>query len=306
MTPGAPATLVTGGTGYVGRFIVERLIARGHAVTVSGRTPPPKGFFSAPVAFVRADLGSPDGLETTLSATDFLVHAAFDHAPGRYRGGEGDDPEGFRQRNRDGSIGLLERAKAAGVSRAVFLSSRAVYGSGWPAGTLLNEATEPRPDTLYGEVKLAVEQHVAAISAASGFCGASLRVTGVYGPAGSGRAHKWAGLLRDYLEGRPVAARAGTEVHGDDVAAAVLFMLEAAPATVSGQNFNVSDVLVDTRDVLALVRDVTGCAHSLPDPADKAALNAMATDRLRGLDWRPGGMVRFKETVRRLAAEVGG
>ena len=43
--------LVSGGTGMVGRFVVERLIADGAAVMCLGRTPPPAGFFSRPVRF---------------------------------------------------------------------------------------------------------------------------------------------------------------------------------------------------------------------------------------------------------------
>lgn len=301
---GGPSTVVTGGTGYVGRFVVERLLAAGHRVTVMGRTPPAEGFFPAPVRFAGAELGTWDGAETVLSGVDFLVHAAFDHVPGRYRGGEGDDPEGFRRRNGEGSIALFNAAMRAGVRRAVFLSSRAVYGSGWPAGTLFDEAMEPRPDTLYGEVKRAVEAHLAAIGEPGGFCGTSLRVTGVYGPAGKGRAHKWEGLIRDYLEGRAVPSRAGTEVHGDDVAAAALLVLEGGAGSVCGKIFNVSDIAVDTHDILAIVRAATGSRHALPEPADKTSLNAMATERLRGLGWRPGGMALFEEAVRRLAGEV--
>ena len=47
-----------------------------------------------------------------------LVHAALEHVPGRYRGGEGDDPPRFWQLNVDGSVALLAAAREAGVARA--------------------------------------------------------------------------------------------------------------------------------------------------------------------------------------------
>lgn len=286
--------LISGATGYVGRFIAEHFLGRGDRVTALGRTPPPTGFFSAPVDFVEGAL-DPDS-SPALAGVDAFVHAAFDHVPGRYRGGEGDDAAGFRRRNLDGSVALFEAARAAGVGRCVFLSSRAVYGNQAP-GAMLSEDKEPRPDTLYGEVKLLAEQALAGLCDAD-FCGASLRVTGVYGPAGAGRAHKWQDLFADYLAGRTVQPRVATEVHGADVAAAAALMLEAPAAAVAGQVFNVSDLVVDRQDLLALVAGAAGAAHPLPDRADASALNVMATERIRALGWQPGGVAALEGFVR--------
>ncbi|MBD9373427.1 NAD(P)-dependent oxidoreductase [Rhizobium sp. ARZ01] len=295
--------LVSGGTGYVGRFIVEHLLAHGYKVTVGGRSPPPPGFFSKDVPFVPLtldpDLDQIDAFESVY----YFVHAAFSHVPGKYRGGEGDDPQGFRRANIDGSVRLFEAARDAGVRRCVFLSSRAVYGAQSP-GTELTEDTEdlqPKPDTLYGQLKLDTEQSLQALCTHS-FIGASLRVTGVYGPAGPGRQHKWQSLFDDYRAGRLVVVRAGTEVHGDDVAGAVRLMLEGEPARVAGKVFNVSDVLVDTHDILSIVQDATACPHSLPPPVPLTTFNAMATDKIRSLGWTPGGMARLRAIVTGLAA----
>ena len=288
-------TIVSGGTGYVGRFIVEGLLKAGHEVVVLGRTPPAEGFFSAPVAFAPLDLDSGKVDPDLFASASFFVHAAFDHVPGKYRGGEGDDPAAFRRRNLEGSVALFEEAKAAGVRRTVFLSSRAAYGTRAP-GAWLDEADEALPDTIYGEVKLAGENALAQMSDGN-FRGISLRVTGVYGPAGQGKAHKWEELFANYLAGKPIAPRAGTEVHGDDVATAVRIALEhAAPPGL----LNVSDILVDRHDLLAMVRQLAGCPHPLPKRADVSLINAMRTDRLRALGWSPGGEARLSATVARL------
>lgn len=308
----APRTLVSGGTGFVGRFIVEALLNAGHEVAVMGRTAPPPGLFSGAVGFAEGALDPERDQRAAFEGIDNLVHAAFDHLPGRYRGGEGDDPEGFRRRNLDGSVALFEAARAQGVARAVLLSSRAVYGAR-PSGAELAEETQPHPDTLYGAIKLAAEDHLARMIG-EGWAGGSLRITGIYGPAGQGREHKWSALFRDYLTGKPIEPRAGTEVHGADVGEAVRLMLTVEGERLRADNegaptgscaFNVSDLIVDRRDLLAIVKEATGCRHPLPARADTASLNVMRTEKLRRLGWRPGGAALLAETVRALAAEVG-
>lgn len=281
---------VTGGTGLVGRFIVRAALAGGHAVTVLGRSAPAPGAFAVPVRHRPFALGeAPD-----LSGADALVHAAFDHVPGRYRGGEGDDPAGFRARNVGGTEAVFEAALAAGVERVVFLSSRAVY-DGLPVGTTLREDAALAPDTLYGQAKLAGEAALAA-RAPRLRVAASLRATGVYGPAGPGQAHKWAGLFADFHAGRPIAPRRATEVHGDDLAAAVLLLLEAGEGAALQGAWNVSDIVLDRRELLAEVAALTGCAAPLP-PADPHWPAEMPTGRLRALGWKPSGLAGLRAAL---------
>ncbi|WP_126977779.1 NAD-dependent epimerase/dehydratase family protein [Frigidibacter oleivorans] len=275
---------ITGGSGLVGRFIVAGAVEAGHAVTLLARRPPPDGLLPAGLPVLPYDLTAPP---PDLSGQEALVHCAFAHQPGKYRGGEGDDPDGFLAANRDGSLALFRAAKAAGLSAAVFLSTRAVYGD-HPPGTLLTEDMPARPDTLYGRMKLEVEQGLAALSG-DGFTGTSLRVTGVYGPGAPGQPHKWAGLFADYLAGRPVAPRVATEVHGEDVADAVLTVLDRR----AGGLFNVSDLLLDRHDLLATVRWLTGSDHPLPPRAEADRVNVMDCTRLMALDWHPGGLTRL-------------
>jgi UDP-glucose 4-epimerase len=277
---------ITGGTGLVGRFLVEEALAAGDAVTVLCRTAPRPGFFSAPVAQLPYALGDTPPLD----GIDALIHCAFLHEPGRYRGGEGNDPAAFTRANLDGSVRLFEAARSAGLSRVLFLSSRAVYGA-YPPGTTLSEDMPPRPDTLYGEVKWQAEQALADL-ATPAFTTASLRATGVYGPPGPGQRHKWAGLFEDYLAGRPVAPRRSTELHGADLAAAARLLLRS---TQTGP-FNASDIILDRHDLLARVAELTGCPHPLPERAT-APVSAMATGRLRALGWRPGGPDRLAASL---------
>ena len=297
----APRTIVSGGSGYVGRFIVERLLAEGHHVTITGRTRPADDFFSAPVVFVTDHLDPDEDHAATFAGAGFFVHCAFDHLPGKFRDGEGDDPQGFRRRNLDATLARFRQAKKAGVRRAVFLSSRAVYGDR-AEGAELTEETEPRPTSLYGEVKLAGETGLAGLADAS-FQAVSLRVTGVYGPPPPGRPHKWAGIVADHLAGRPVISRIGTEVHGEDVAWAVLIALTARLAAPH-EVFCVSDIAVDNADMMAIVNDAAGVSHPVPDRVDPGRHQAMNCAKLRSLGWHPGGRELFEASVRELAAAL--
>ncbi|MBD8556667.1 NAD(P)-dependent oxidoreductase [Rhizobium sp. CFBP 8762] len=293
--------LVSGGSGYVGGFIVESTVAEGHTVVNAGRTAHEPNAFSAPVDF-RAMTLDPDRDQSALfDGVDIFVHGAFQHVAGRYRGGEGADPEGFRQANLDGTVRLFREARAKGVKRILFLSSRAVYGTQDP-GTALTETTPCNPDTLYGTVKLQAEAALQAMCA-DGFKGISLRVTGVYGQRQPGSPHKWETLIFDYLAGKAVAARVGTEVHGMDVGQAVAIVMRLAqPEPV----YNVSDVLVDTRDILAEVNRLTGCIHPLPDTGDKQAYNPMDTSSLAATGWTPGGENLLWKAIRDMIASPNG
>ncbi|URK87055.1 NAD(P)-dependent oxidoreductase [Rhizobium sp. RCAM05350] len=290
--------LVSGGTGYAGRFIVEHLLANGYKVTVGGRTAPEPGFFSKDVPFVPLRLDPDADQIEAFDHVYYFVHAAFDHVPGKYRGGEGDDREGFQRANLDGTARLFETAHDAGVRRCVFLSSRAAYGP-QPSGTLLKEDMHGKPDTLYGEVKLQAERSLLSLCG-HGFVTASLRATGIYGPAGPGRRHKWAELFEDYLTGKPVPCRAGTEVHGDDLARAVRLMLEADTVRINGETFNVSDLLADTHEILSILQRATHCPHPLPAAADKGDYNAMGTCKIEALGWKPGGRELLQQTVEQM------
>ncbi|MFT2213152.1 NAD-dependent epimerase/dehydratase family protein [Rhizobium giardinii] len=291
--------LVSGGTGYVGRFIVEHLLAGGYKVTVGGRTAPESGFFSKDVPFVPLILDPEADQIEAFDNTYYFVHAAFDHLPGKYRGGEGSEPDRFRRANLNGSVRLFETARDAGVRRCVFLSSRAAYGLRAGAA-LLSEGMQAKPDTLYGEVKLQAERSLLALCG-HGFVGVSLRATGIYGPAGPGRKHKWAALFENYLSGKAVCPRAATEVHGEDVAKAVRLMLEADAVRINGETFNLSDILTDNHEILSMLQRVTHCPHPLPEPADGSAFNRMATCKIEALGWKPGGRDLLRRTIERLA-----
>ncbi|WP_346895156.1 NAD(P)-dependent oxidoreductase [uncultured Roseibium sp.] len=287
--------LLTGGTGALGRFIAAGLLEAGHEVTFLGRTKPEDDR----VGFLSWDLSAPD---IDLPAADALVHCALAHVPGRYRGGEGDDPAGFLLANVDGTRKLFQAAKAAGVRHCVFLSSRAVYADNgqWE---VLTEAAQLRPDTLYGQVKLAGEEALRALCTEH-FCGTSLRATGIYGLPPGATTHKWSELFFNFANGATVLPRVGTEVHGEDLASSVLLVLEkVGERSEPYQVYNVSDLLLDRQDLLKLYVEATGCETPLPLRA-AGPVGVMEPGKLKVLGWAPGGMGKLREFVEAVAAKV--
>ncbi|MFJ6328066.1 MULTISPECIES: NAD-dependent epimerase/dehydratase family protein [unclassified Rhizobium] len=288
--------LISGGTGLVGRYIAEELLSAGYKIAIGGRNAPEAGFFSRPVSFVPLSLDPTEDQSQAFDDAYVFVHAAFSHIPGKYRGGEGEDPDGFRRLNLGGTVRLFETARKAGIRRCIFLSSRAVYGDR-PTGETLTEASNATPNTLYGEVKRDAEHALSSLSA-PGFATASLRATGVYGDL---RPNKWDRLFDDYLHGRPVPSRTGTEVHGRDLGRAIRLLLETEASRIDGQAFNLSDILTDTHEILGYLQSATGCPHALPAAARQQAVNAMDTSRIRALGWQGGGKALLRQTIEKLA-----
>jgi nucleoside-diphosphate-sugar epimerase len=288
---------VTGATGYVGRFVVDELLAQGHDIRAWTRPTSDRRGFRGPVDWRVGGLDKLGSEVDLVEGADALVHAAFEHVPGRYRGGEGDDSDAFLATNLEGSLRLIRAARRAGVGRVVFLSSRAVYGARlWDRP--LDERHPVQPMTHYGAYKAAVEVALAGYGRAEGWPAASLRATGVYGIAHHPGRAKWAEIVRTSRAGTPPPPRVGTEVHGADLAAAVRLLLEAPAEAVAGEAFNLSDVVVSHRAVSRL-------AGGAPAPASPPVRGVMATDKLQELGWRPRGWSGVEGTVAALVRAVG-
>jgi len=291
---------VTGATGYVGRFIVKRLIGEGAAVKAWRRPSSDLRGLPSSVEWIDGDLSVAESAAPLLAGADALVHAALDHVPGRYRGGEGNDAARFLTVNVGGSLALLEAARKAGVTRAVVLSSRAVFGRNVEGS--ISDEHPVSPDTQYGAAKAALEEFVRRAGAGE-MTIAALRPTGVYGIVEPLERSKWFSLVNDVLDGVKVAARSGTEVHGTDVAAAVFLLLHAPARSVAGRVFNCSDLVVSNRDLVRLARNAAEISAPLP-AEETTRLGVMGTEALASLGFAFGGRPLLERTVKDLVSAV--
>jgi nucleoside-diphosphate-sugar epimerase len=114
--------LVTGGTGFLGRHLVERLLAQGRPVTVLGRTPAP-GLEARGVRFVRASLEDADAVRAACAGAGTVFHTAAKVGVwGRY-----DD---FYRTNVLGTRAILAGCRDHGVGRLIYTSTPSVVYHG--------------------------------------------------------------------------------------------------------------------------------------------------------------------------------
>ena len=163
--------LVTGGQGFIGSHLCERLLAAGLRVRVLARPGSDLANLEGlPVELVRGDLGQQAGLDRAVAGVDWVFHLA-----GALKGfGEAD----LMRVNRDGTRRLVTACLGQGsaLSRFVLVSSLAAAG---PSGVAqLTEQAPPRPLTWYGLSKLAGERVVQE----SGLPSVILRPPVVFGP----------------------------------------------------------------------------------------------------------------------------
>ena len=294
---------VTGATGIVGRFVVERLAAEGAQIRALVRPTSDRRELPSDVEWVVGGMTDSSALSSLVVDADAVVHCAYEHVPGRYRGGEGDDLPGYWRANLHGGVELMQKAVEAGVTRLVLMSSRAVFGQQSPAGSWVDDDTRPVPDTHYGALKLALEGHASAFAAVNGVCFCSLRPTGIYGVTFPLERTKWLDLALKLVRGeRLPESRLATEVHGQDVAAAVWILLTAPADAVGGRTFNCSDLTVDTHDVMAALAARLGVRRELPPAATNSLRNRMRSADLRNLGWQAGGKALLDNTVGELVA----
>src|SRR5207302_10921611 len=138
--------------------------------------------------------------------------AALFHPGGGFRGGEGDLPR-FVEMNVVGTIRLIEAARAAGVSRFVFISTCAVHEKILDDRPL--DETHPLwPTSHYGAHKAAIEAFVHSYGLGAGYPICALRPTGIYGLAHPPRRSQWFDLVAAVARGEDVECRGGgKEVH---------------------------------------------------------------------------------------------
>lgn len=116
------STLVTGGTGFLGRHLVERLLAEGRRVTVLGRTPAPD-LVTRGVTFIRASLDDAAAVTAACAGITTVFHtAARVGVWGRY--------EDFHRTNVLGTRALLEGCRRHGVRTFVYTSTPSVVYNG--------------------------------------------------------------------------------------------------------------------------------------------------------------------------------
>jgi UDP-glucuronate 4-epimerase len=181
--------LVTGGAGFIGSHLVERLVARGERVVLLDNFDP---YYPEAVKRSNIERSLASGLATLITGdvrdAGALRAAITDHSVSRVvhlaaRPGVRlslEEPEPYLEINVGGTLNLLKACRDLGVGKVVFASSSSVYGgTSHPA----NEETTPcRPLSPYGASKVAGEALCSSFAASDGLDIVALRFFTVYGP----------------------------------------------------------------------------------------------------------------------------
>ncbi len=169
--------VVTGGCGFIGSHLVDRLVELGHEVVVVDDLSTSEGRSVNPEATLIE--GSVTDLELLKAATegaDCVYHtAAWARVPRSI-----EDPVGTHAVNVNGTLNVLQAARENDVGRVVYSSSSSVYGD--QDTHLMQEDMEPNPKSPYALHKYIGEQYGAMFARLFGMSVVSLRYFNVYGP----------------------------------------------------------------------------------------------------------------------------
>jgi len=187
--------LVTGGVGFIGSHLVERLRQENHQVVIFDKK-------------TGRDVNNFSQLKRVLAKNNFDVVAHLAAQAGVRRSFE--EPELYERTNVAGTINLLECLKSYPKTRLVFTSSSSVYGNSARIPFQENDACR-KPISVYAATKLAAELMCQVYADRYGLKTTILRLFTVYGP-GNRRDMAAFTFTRDIMEGKPI------KLFGKDIA----------------------------------------------------------------------------------------
>lgn len=174
--------LVTGGAGFIGSHLVERLLSLGMRVTVIDNYSTGRQANLAHTAandslrIHQVDICDSNGINPLFKGVDWVFHLAAlaDIVPSIQK------PAQYHRSNVDGTFAVLEASRAAGVKRLVYAASSSCYGI--PDQYPTPEMAPPRPQYPYALTKFVGEQYVMHWAQVYKLPCVSLRLFNVYGP----------------------------------------------------------------------------------------------------------------------------
>jgi UDP-glucose 4-epimerase len=241
----ARKVLVTGGAGFIGSHLVDRLLKQGCKVIVldnlsTGKLENLKGRLGDPgFKFVKGDVRDRRDVEEAVKDVDAVFHlAAITSVPYSVR-----RPNVTRQVNVEGARNLLEACLRGRVERFIYVSSCAVYGE--PEYLPIDEKHPARPISPYAESKLEAERLCREFQETYGLKTTVLRPFNVYGLGM--RNDQYGGVIARFIErlriGKPPIIYGDGEqtrdfIHVEDAVRAMILALESEKAV--GRTFNVA------------------------------------------------------------------
>ncbi len=249
--------LVTGGTGFIGKRLVETIASRCKSVRVfSRKTISGVSHFSGKVTYVSGDVRSKESVRAACKNVDTIFHlAGYAHSDNLDRRAAGII---HHQISVEGTGHLLEAAVVSGVRRFVFISS--VKAMGEKTNGCFDESEVPCPTSPYGLAKLETERLVFETGLIRGMHVTVLRLPLVYGPGMRGNLDRMIQMIASRrFPPLPEFGNNRSMVHVDDSVQALL--LAATNRKAIGQVYLVTDGQVYTT---RQIYDKICCALGIP------------------------------------------
>lgn len=294
---------LTGATGFLGRYIADRLANSGHRLRCWYRVESDiTGFGDADkqIDWVTGSLDAPRGFGDFCCKVDAVVHSALFRPAGfGFRAAGQQAFEEFIRVNLLGTLSLMKAARDYGVPRFVFISTCAVHEVILP-DRVLDETHPTWAMSHYGAHKAAAEQFVSSFGRGDGWDICALRPTGIYGLAHPPAKSRWHDIVKRVGHGEPFSSNSGgKEVHAADVARAVELLLSADAERIRGEAFNCYDMYVAERHVAAIAREMSG-STAVIEGENKGPKNQIDTTKLRALGMTFGGEPLLRQTIEQL------
>lgn len=296
---------LTGGTGFIGRYIIRQLLDQGHELNcwyraATGPLPTDWHARADRIHWIAGDLKNGDSARELVEGCDAMVHNAFWKPGTRFQGEEGDLVE-FVQTNVVGTIRLIEEARTAGVAKFIFVSTCAVHDRILD-DRKLDEAHPLWPRSHYGAHKAAIEKFVHSYGYGHGYDICAVRPTGVYGLHHSPQDSKWYELIRQVVRGETVTCeRGGKEVHAEDVAKAIHLLLQSDGT--QGNAYSCYDRYVSQFEVAQIAKELSG-SRSIIHGEMTRPKNQIDTTRIRSLGMTFGGAPLLRQTIQQIIDRV--
>ncbi|MGH7775163.1 MAG: SDR family oxidoreductase [Candidatus Binatia bacterium] len=302
-----PCCIITGGAGFIGSHLADRLISEGHPVTVldnfsTGRPENLAHRRRHPhLRLVQVDVMDYDAISPYFEGVEWVFHLAAlaDIVPSIQR------PLDYHRANVDGTISVLEAARAAGVTKFVYAASSSCYGI--PDIYPTPETAPIRPQYPYALTKYLGEHYVLHWSHVYRLPALSLRLFNVYGPRGrnSGTYGAVFGVfLAQKLNDQPLTVVGdGTQARDftfvTDVVDAIV---TAARSDLNGEVLNVGSG--KTYAINRLVELLGGEVTFIPKrPGEPDCTMADISKIRRLLGWEP--KISFEEGVQIMLENIG-
>ncbi len=275
--------VITGGTGFLGRLIAERALARGDTVTLFDIAVPPDGLGSLDgrAEMIAGDISDTEMVARLIENSDAVVHLA-----SMVSAGSEADFDAAMRVNIDGGRAVLDAARANGPqTKVLFTSSLAVFGSK-AMPLLVDGMTRPVPQNTYGMTKAVMEMLVNDMSRKGFIDGRVGRLPTVIvrpGKPNTAASSFASGVIREPLTGEvcelPVARDLKLCVGGYRTCADGLMALLDAPADALGDDrvvnlpnitTSVSEMIAATETVAAKHGIALGPIEDTPDETVRA------------------------------------